>query len=49
MLRRNDKVKKSMESVLRPEKTLRWERFVTEVGFEVGMKERELWLVRVVS
>jgi len=39
MLRRNDPVKKSMESVLRPEKTLRWERFVIKVGFGAGMKD----------
>jgi len=32
MLRRNDPVEKSMESVLRPEGSLRWERFAKEVG-----------------
>jgi len=39
MLRRNDPVTKSMESVMRPEESLWWERFVTEVGFELGVKE----------
>ena len=40
-----------MESVLRPEGSLWWERFVKKVGLEPGVKEleRELWMVRVVS
>jgi len=38
-----------MESVLRLEGSLWWERFVKEVGLEAGVKERELWMVRVVS
>jgi len=37
MLRRNGPV---MKSVLRPEGSLWWERFVKEVGLEVGVKER---------
>ena len=49
MLRRNGPVIKSVERVLRPEGGLRWERFVEKVGFEPGVKERELWMVRVVS
>jgi len=40
---------KSMESVLRPEGSLWWERFVKEIGLEPGVKERELWMVRLVS
>jgi len=40
MLRRNDSVVKSMESVLRLEGNLWWERFVKEVGLELGVKER---------
>jgi len=40
---------KSVESVLRLERSLWWERFVKEVGLEPGVKERELWMVRVVS
>ena len=40
---------KSVESVLRPEGSLLWERFVKEVGLEAGVKETELWMVRVVS
>ena len=39
MLRRNSPVIKSMESVLSPEESLWWERFVEEVGFEPGVKE----------
>jgi len=40
-----------MESVLRPEGSLWWERFVKRVDLEPGVKEREseLWMVRVVS
>ena len=49
MLRRNGPVVKSVESVLRPEGSLWWERFVKEVGLQPGMKERALWMVRVVS
>jgi len=40
MLRRNGPVTKSVESVLRLEESLRWERFVKEVGLESGVKER---------
>ena len=39
-----------MESVLRLEGSLWWGRFVKEVGLEPGVKkDRELWMVRVVS
>jgi len=31
---------KAMESVLRPEGSLWWERFVKKVGLELGVKER---------
>jgi len=37
MLRRNGPVVKSVESVLRLEGSLWWERFVKEVGLEAGM------------
>ena len=40
MLRRNGPVVKSMESVLRLEGSLWWERSVEEVGLEAGVKER---------
>jgi len=40
MLRRNSPVIKSVESVLRPEECLGWERLVKELGFEAGVKER---------
>ena len=40
MLRRNGPVVKSVESVLRPEGSLWWERYVKEVGLEPGVKER---------
>jgi len=40
MLRKNGSVIKSVESVLRPEGSLWWERFVKEVGLEPGVKER---------
>jgi len=36
MLRRNGPVIESVESVLRPEESLWWERFVEDVGFEPG-------------
>jgi len=49
MLRRNGPVMKSGKSVLRLEGNLWRERFVEEVGLEPGVKERELWMVRVVS
>jgi len=49
MLRRNGRVIKSLKSALRPKGSLWWERFVKEVGLEQGVKERELWMVRVVS
>jgi len=38
MLRTNGPVVKSVESVLRPEGSLRWERFVKEVGLKQGAK-----------
>jgi len=38
-----------VESVLRLEGSLWWEKFVKKVGLEPGVKERELWTVRVVS
>jgi len=40
---------KSVKSVLWLEGSLWWERFVKEVGLEPGVKERELWMVTVVS
>ena len=40
MLRRNGPVVKSVESVLRLEGSLWWERFVKEVVLEAGVKER---------
>ena len=40
MLRRNGPVVKSVESVPRLEGSLWGERFVKEVGLEVGVKER---------
>jgi len=40
---------KSVESVLRPQWSLWWERFMKEVDLEPGAKERELWMVRVVN
>jgi len=40
MLRINDPVVKSVESVLTLEGSLWWERFVKRVGLEVGVKER---------
>jgi len=40
---------KAVESVLRTEGSLWWERFVKKVGLQPGVKERELWMVRVVS
>jgi len=40
MFRRNGPVIKSMESVLKLEGSLRWERFVKEVSFEPGVKKR---------
>jgi len=39
MLKRNGAVIKSVESVMRPEESHLWERFVEEVGFEPGVKE----------
>jgi len=49
ILRRNRVVKKSMQSVLMAKESLWWKRVVKEVGFELGVKMRELWMVRVVS
>ena len=40
MLRRNGPVVKSVESVMRLEWSLWWERFVKEVGLETGVKQR---------
>jgi len=40
---------KAVESVLKPEGSLWWDRFVKKVGLERGVKERDLWMVRVVS
>jgi len=40
MLRTNGPVVKSVESVLRLEGSLWWERFVEEVCLEPGVKER---------
>ena len=40
MLRSNGPVVKSVESVLRLEGSLWWERFVKKVGLEPGVKER---------
>jgi len=40
MLGRNGPVVKSVESVLRLEGSLWWERFVKEVGLEPRVKER---------
>ena len=37
---RNGPIIKSVESVMRPEGSLWWERFVKEVGLEPGVKER---------
>jgi len=39
MLRRKSTVIKSVESDLRLKESLRWERFVKEVGLEPGVKE----------
>jgi len=53
MLRRNGPVikHKAVESVLRPEGSLWWERFVKKVyrSSAGSERERELWMVRVVS
>jgi len=40
--RRNGPVVKSVESVLRLEGSLWWERFVKEVGFEAGVEVGEV-------
>ena len=40
MLRRNDPVVYSVESVLRLEGSIWWERFVKEIGLEPGVKAR---------
>jgi len=39
MLERNGPVTKSLDSVLRPEESVWWERFVEEVGLEPGVEE----------
>jgi len=39
MLRRNGPVVKTVESVLKLEGSLWWERFVKEVGLDAGVKE----------
>jgi len=50
MLRRNGPVVKSVESVLRPEESLWWERFVKEVGLSGDSERvRELWMEKLVS
>jgi len=49
MLRRKGPVVKSVESVLGLEGSLWWEKFVKEAGLEPGVKDRELWIMRVVS
>ena len=41
LLWRNGPVKKSMESVLRPEESLWYEIIVKEVDFEMGVKQRQ--------
>ena len=41
--------RKALESVLRTEGSLWWERFEEKVGLAPGVKERDLWTVRVVS
>jgi len=43
MLRRNSPVMRSVESVLGLEGSLWCERFVKEIGFKPGVKERETW------
>jgi len=40
MFRRNGPVVKSVETVLRLEGSLWWERFVKKAGLELGVKER---------
>jgi len=40
MLRKKRTSNKAVESVLRPEGSLWWERFVKKVGLEPGVKER---------
>jgi len=49
MLRRNGLVQQSVESVLKDEKSLRWEGFVRQVGFKPEMKVSELWMRKVVQ
>ena len=44
--RKSGPVVKSVESVLRLEGSLWWERFVKKVGLEPGVKESELWMVQ---
>jgi len=39
LLRRNIQIKKSVESVLRLEESLWWERFVKEICLEPGVKQ----------
>jgi len=41
MLRRNGPITKSVESVLRPKKSIWSERFVKKVGIRPGVKESE--------
>jgi len=47
MLRRNGPVIKSVESVLKLEGSLWWERFVKEVVLEPGVKERSTVLIHL--
>jgi len=42
MLRRSGPVIKSLESVLMAQDSLWWEKFVKELSFEPGVKERKL-------
>jgi len=40
MLKKNSPIVKSVESDLRLEGSLWWERFLKEIGLEMGVKER---------
>jgi len=42
ILRRYGPVINSVESVLRPEESLLWGRFVEQLGFELGMKQKQM-------
>jgi len=43
MLRRNGPVVKSVESVLRLERSLWWERFVTDLHAKFALRPHHLW------